>query len=113
VLAGIVADVTLYTPRGDSNYYMSRTKKQATRKQLAALISKYGSEFVADVQSEPEQLLRIATYPRDKIESIDDVELRDGIQLAVVVDTPITPLDKLVERVAGVEAKVSFVCRSS
>ena len=97
-MAGTVKDVTLYTPRGDRDEYMGRTKKQATRKQLTALIAKYASEFVAVVEREPTTLLRIANIPKEAVQFIDDVELHDGISLAVVVDPPITPLDEMVQR---------------
>jgi hypothetical protein len=99
----MVKDITLYTPLWGHDRYLSRTKKQTTRKQLVALVNKYGSEFVAVVDDQPSQLLRAETWPLDRIEIIDELELRDGMKLAVLVEGPIAPLDKLLARAADVE----------
>jgi hypothetical protein len=102
----MVTDITLYLPWGDQDSYVPLTKKQTTRKQLAALISKYDSQWVAVVEDQPPQLLHAANWSPDLAKHIEGVELRDGMKLAVVVAGPV---HKLWTRLADVEAMVSAV----
>ncbi|KAJ9524426.1 hypothetical protein QJQ45_019392, partial [Haematococcus lacustris] len=92
-------DITLYTPWGRDGY-LQRNLKLTTRKQLAAKLSAIGDNLVAVVESMPLQLLGLEyKYAQD----VDEVELADGMQLAVVVNAERTPLGKLAERMSDVE----------
>ncbi|KAJ9524368.1 hypothetical protein QJQ45_008565 [Haematococcus lacustris] len=86
-------DITLYTPRGRDGY-RQRNLKLTTRKQLAAKLSAKGDYMVAIVDSMPLQLLGLECKDA---QHVDEVELADGMQLAVVVDVEITPVGKLAE----------------
>ncbi|KAL6764243.1 hypothetical protein V8C86DRAFT_2478341 [Haematococcus lacustris] len=86
-------DITLYTPWGRDGY-LQRNLKLTTRKQLAAKLSAKGDDMVAIVDSMPLQLLGLEYKDA---QHVDDVELADGMQLAVVVDVEITPVGKLAE----------------
>ncbi|KAJ9524762.1 hypothetical protein QJQ45_024384, partial [Haematococcus lacustris] len=91
--------ITLYTPWGQDGY-LQRNLKLTTRKQLAAKLRANGDDTVAIVDSMPLKLLGPEyKYAQD----VDEVELADGMQLAVVVNAERPPLGKLVERVSDVE----------
>jgi hypothetical protein len=95
--------VVLYTPRGKSGY-MQRNMKQTTRNQLVSKLRNKGYDTVMIVDSMP---LRLLGPDSDKAEDIDEVELFDGVQLAVVVDVEHTPFERLDERLSGMESMVS------
>ncbi|KAJ9524333.1 hypothetical protein QJQ45_008588 [Haematococcus lacustris] len=91
--------IILYTPWGQDGY-LQRNLKLTTRKQLAAKLRANGDDTVAIVDSMPLKLLGPEyKYAQD----VDEVELADGMQLAVVVNAERAPLGKLVERVSDVE----------
>ncbi|GFH10955.1 predicted protein [Haematococcus lacustris] len=98
----LYSGITLYTPRGRDSY-RQRNLKFTTHTQLAAKLSAKGYDTVAIVDSMPLEQLG---PDHDGAQDVDDVELADGMQLAVVVDADRTPLGKLAERLSVVEDMV-------
>ena len=79
---------------------------KASRKQLVAKLAMKGFDSVVPVASAPEQILWEANCP--DTQDIAEVDLRDGIQLAVVLDSKVTPIGKVAQRLQAVETSVSL-----
>ena len=105
-------NITVYIPKAGTDRYVVRHKKHATLKQLASRLTAKGFELVMKVESAPAELLTCS----DEAQDIDEVELEDGMQLAVVVDAPFLPYDETSKRIAGLEkmvrAAASIPCMS-
>ena len=65
-----------------------------------------GFDSVVPVASAPERILWAANCP--DTQDIAEVDLRDGIQLAVVLDSEMTPMGKVAQRLQAVETSVSL-----
>ena len=79
--------------------------KLASRKQLVNKLAMHGFDLVVKVEGVPEQVLLGRSCP--DAEYIEEIELADGIQLAIVQDEVTPPLDKLARRLSEVEIVVS------
>ena len=79
--------------------------KLASRKQLINKLAMKGYDMVVRVVDAPEGILNVDICPY--AQDIAEVELADNVQLAVVVDAELTPLDKVVGHLAAVETMVS------
>jgi hypothetical protein len=95
-------DVVLYTPIWGSDVYRSQVLSTVTRDQLAR---KLGHQLVQVVQEQPRSILR--GVPLEEALRIEEVELHDGIQLAVVVDPVVLPVEERKRSIlVGPEIKV-------
>ena len=74
--------------------------KWASREQLVNKLAMKGYDMVVRVADSPEGILRLDSCP--DAQDIAEVELADNVHLAVVVDTELTPLDKVVGYLAAV-----------
>ena len=86
-------NITLYTPIAGTDRYLARRKKRTSLDQLASLLAAKGLDTVVRVEAAPAELLRLSSCS-DEAQYIDDVELEDGMQLAVVVEDG-SPYDEL------------------
>ncbi|PNH08294.1 hypothetical protein TSOC_005176, partial [Tetrabaena socialis] len=75
-------DITVFVPH--SCGYLRRSFREITHEQLSTKLSAKGFDAVHLVDDKPQQLLQLRDCEHTAID-IDDVELRDGMQLAVVV----------------------------
>ena len=68
--------------------YFTLHMKHATHKQLASKLANKGYDIVVKVDKEPAQLMHLYNCPEAM--DISQVELGDGMKLAVVVDAQLS-----------------------
>jgi hypothetical protein len=102
--ARVCNNITLYTPVVDTGAYFKRRMKRGTHKQLTDKLAASGYDTVAEVDGAPAHLLQLSSCPDAK--DIGEVELQDGIQLAVVVTAPLGPFDQLARGIKAAQAQV-------
>jgi len=96
----IFKNITLYTPVADTGGYFPR-HLNCTKKQLINKLGTKRFDTLVQVDSQPAQILRLGNCLTDA-RDVEEIELADGMKLAVVVDGWEEPLDKLPARVPAV-----------
>jgi len=98
-------NIILYIPA--AGHYLRRPIKKASRKQLIDKLAMKGFDTVVRVAEIPEGILGVDSCP--DAQDIAEVVLGDGMQLAVVLDSELPPMDKFVARLKDVETMVGVL----
>lgn len=74
----------MFVPDGPSLDYVKRYYRKLTKKQFTAKMGSYACRQVVPVDEKPSQLLALADCADTAVDT-EDVQLQDGMQLAMVV----------------------------
>lgn len=105
-------NITVYVPAGATDYFPLMFKR-TTSAQLVRNMRQLKHGYFTVVQTEPPQQLALSDLKGKqgvKVKFIEDVELRDGLQLAVVLDrVSYYPTARQLERTKYVEDQVRLL----
>ena len=87
---------------------MRHDLKKVTRNQLIKKLARYNGQVVM-VERQPELVMHAADVPLDVLENIEDVEISDGAQFAVLVNAADPALEVLTKVVVGLFEDVGLV----
>lgn len=104
----VYRDITVYVPFGEfgENGYYGLKYKMITQNQLTKKPELARYDFFIGVKDKPVQHLLLGDFPDGIVHGKGDVELSDGIQLAVVLDKVPTPTAQLEQRLTSSEEQV-------